>query len=293
MLSRNQREPPQPLAQTRPRLGLVAGLIAPLFLWCLAPAVPEAHSIQTLAKTRTQAVRLPGEGLYQAGWLTAPVDRNQGRLPAVILLHGWLSDGTPGAETMADVAMDLAGRGFVVLSLSLRGWPDTGGEDDCALRQPRDVARAAEWLAAQPRVDGARIAVLGLSQGGQVALLAGAVSPRLGAIVALAAPTDLGRWAVTSDEPGVAAYVRESCGGSRAELIARNPVDQAGRIRVPVLLVHGEADRRVPPDQSRRMAKALNRAGGSVDLHWVARAGHDLDLIYDGDRIGDWLLAHL
>jgi dipeptidyl aminopeptidase/acylaminoacyl peptidase len=272
---------------------LAAGLIAALLLWYLVPPAPEAQISQTLAKTRTQAVRLPGDGLYQAGLLTTPADWSQGPLPALILLHGWLSDGTPGAETMADVATDLASRGFIVLSLSLRGWPDTGGEDDCALRQPRDVALAAEWLAAQPRVDGARIAVLGLSQGGQVALLAGAVSPRLGAIVALAAPTDLGRWAVTSDEPGVAAYVRESCGGSRAELIARNPVDQAGHIRVPVLLVHGQADKRVPPEQSRRMAKALHRAGGNVDLLWVARAGHDLDLIYDGDRIGDWLLAHL
>lgn len=274
-------------------LGTAAGLMLGLVLLTLAPLAPEASIGVAQSKIPSLAVRLPGEGLPQAGWLTSPADRSKDPLPAVILLHGWLPEGSRGADTMQDVAGDLAKRGFVVLNLSLRGWPDTGGEDDCALRQPRDVARAAEWLAARPRVDGARIAVMGLSQGGQVALLAGAASPRIGAVVALAPPTHLARWAATSNEPGVPAYVGESCGRESAAWTLRNPVDQASRIRAPVLLVHGREDNRVPPEQSRLMAEALRRTGGTVDIHWVAGADHDLDQIYDGDLIGHWLRKRL
>jgi hypothetical protein len=40
--------------------------------------------------------------------------------------------------------------GYVALALALRGWPPSGGADDCALRQPDDVAAAAAWLRTLP-----------------------------------------------------------------------------------------------------------------------------------------------
>jgi len=295
MLSRVSGKPRQgPAAPSR--LSWATALAALGLLAYPDSSTLEAGLPATFAATLTQTAQPPGDGLRLAGWLTRPTAWSKGSLPAVILLHGWLPAGFRGSDTMQEVADDLARRGFVVLNLSLRGWPDTGGEDDCALRQPRDVARAEEWLAAQPGVDGTRMAVMGLSQGGQVALLAGVASPLVGAVVALAPPTDLARWAATSDEPGVAAYVAESCHTEKADpaaWAARNPILQAGRIRSPVLLVHGRADRRVPPEQSRLMAQALRRAGGKTDIVWVAGAGHDLDRIYDGSLIANWLHRHL
>ena len=49
--------------------------------------------------------------------------------------------------------------------------------------------------------------------------------------------------------------------GDRERLRATSPALQAERIRAPVLLVHGSADRVVPVAQSDGMAKALKRAG--------------------------------
>ena len=53
----------------------------------------------------------------------------------------------------------------------MRGWAPSGGADDCGLRQPDDVARAVEWMRTLPGVLADRVALVGFSQGGQVALL--------------------------------------------------------------------------------------------------------------------------
>jgi dipeptidyl aminopeptidase/acylaminoacyl peptidase len=45
-----------------------------------------------------------------------------------------------------------------------------------------------------------------------------------------------------------------------------SPVNGAGRVRAPVLLIHGDDDRRVNLDQSLAMADALRKAGKPVQL---------------------------
>ena len=55
----------------------------------------------------------------------------------------------------------------------MRGFGGSGGEDDCGLEQPDDVVAVVDDLRARhPSV--ARVGLLGISQGGQVALLAAA-----------------------------------------------------------------------------------------------------------------------
>lgn len=57
-----------------------------------------------------------------------------------------------------------------------------------------------------------------------------------------------------------------------AALIAANsPVKQAARIKAPVLLAFGEADRRVPLAHGERLRKALREAGNEPE--WVSYPG--------------------
>ena len=100
-------------------------------------------------------------------------------VPAVIALGGaggGLSEG--GAET-------LASEGFAVVALAYFG----------AGSLPRELVeipleyfeRALAWLKAQPEVDAGRMAVVGNSKGGELALLLGAVFPEdVGAVVGYA-----------------------------------------------------------------------------------------------------------
>ena len=163
-----------------------------------------------------------------------------------------------------------AEQGYVVLVPLMRGWG--GGQNDCGLSQPADTARAIEWLASQPGVDPNRIGVVGFSFGGQVALLTGAISHRVKAIVSYYGPTDLTTLDAHFGHQGLA----KEC---RSDFKSRSPVTVASQIKAPVLLIHGDIDTNVPVEQAEEMEQVLSKSGGSVQLHLVSGAGHQLDRV--------------
>ncbi len=160
----------------------------------------------------------------------------------------------------------------MALALSMRGWPPSGGQDDCGLRQPDDVVAAAAWLRTLPGVGADRIAVVGFSQGGQVALLAAARDARLRAVAAYFPVTDVARWKSTTTNADIPGYITSTCepGGTAA----RSPVARAADIAGAVLLVHGDADTRVPTEQSLLMLDALVAAGRRAQLELIQGAQH-------------------
>jgi dienelactone hydrolase len=191
-------------------------------------------------------VTIPGNGITLSGILFQPVTQVSPH-PAVIVLHGWLPFGYNGAENVSPLADAPAHSGIVALALSMRGWPNTGGQNDCGLRQSRDIDDVVRWLRSQENVDPKRLALLGLSQGGLVALLAASHDSELKAIVAYYAPVDVDDWQAA--QPGALAQAfGQACQPGTPE---RSPINAAGSIRAPVLLVYGKNDQTVPPSQGR------------------------------------------
>ena len=81
----------------------------------------------------------------------------------------------------------------------------------------------------------------------------------------------------------------------RAEIgLRRSAARWAERIRVPLLILHGENDRQVPPRLSERLAAALARAKAPHELRIVPGGSHTL-----GERsasrdsmVVSWFRAH-
>jgi len=191
---------------------------------------------------------------------------------AIIVLHGWLSPGTNGAATVEARARRYADDGYIALALAMRGWPPSGGTDDCGLRQPDDVVRAIEWMRTLPGVAAERVGLVGFSQGGQVALLAAARESRVRAVVAFFPVTDVARWKMTTANTDIPGYITAVCEPGGAAV--RSPATRAADIAAPVLLIHGDADTRVPTEQSVLMRDALMAAGRRVELFLVPGAAH-------------------
>jgi dipeptidyl aminopeptidase/acylaminoacyl peptidase len=72
-------------------------------------------------------------------------------------------------------------------------------------------------------------------------------------------------------------YIRRSIGDPRRDrdrLMARSPAEHAANVRIPVLLLHGDRDGVVPAEQSRKMERALRRAGANVRYVEIRGEGH-------------------
>ena len=102
-------------------------------------------------------------------------------------------------------------------------------------------------------------------------MLAGAKTGRLRAIVAHKPVTDIDQWERTTAHTGIPPYISLVCNPEGRLL---SPVDHATAIDAPVLLIHGDADTRVPAEQSLLMKEALLMAGKKVELRMIEGATH-------------------
>lgn len=220
-----------------------------------------------LAGAASQQVRLPGtDGLMLPATLYSPRGCSAERKPAIVLLHGWLDKRATDTELEWSANL-FAEEGYVVLVPLMRGWG--GGQNDCGLSQPADTVRMIEWLASQPGVDPDRVGIVGFSFGGQVALLAGALTHRVKAIVSYYGPIDLVKLKEYDGR-----YWDVWAASCEPDLKKRSPVSVAGQIKAPVLLIQGDADTTVPPEQAEEMENALWTSGDSVQLYLESGVGH-------------------
>jgi dipeptidyl aminopeptidase/acylaminoacyl peptidase len=193
--------------------------------------------------------------------------------PAVLLLHG-----CPGLEQNLDLAADLRDRGWHSLVFHYRGcWGSAGRYDLRTI--PRDVTAALDYLAADPRVDPGRIAVVGHSLGGWAALVTAAAEPRLRAVAVYGAAARLGGTLALDPAQVEQEFTRFLTVTPQEFAVQRDeagrmadPLESAAAIEPrPLLVAHGTADRWVPVAQARELAA---RAGPSCWYVEVDGADH-------------------
>ena len=174
-------------------------------------------------------------------------------------------------------------RGWAVLHPDGRGTTGWGRAWTQALRgewgrtDVEDMAAGARAAVARGWGDPSRLVAMGGSAGGMAALLVLARDPDLwAAAVALYPVADLEAMATTTHR--FEAHYNLGLVGPRPEAAdlyrERSPLHVAGRIRAPVLLLHGSDDVVVPPDQSRQLAAVLGGRGVPVEHHEYQGEGH-------------------
>jgi acetyl esterase/lipase len=205
-----------------------------------------------------------GEDPEQVADLLLPGHQGDGPHPVAVLLHGGFWRAAFTRSLMAAVAVDLAARGWATWNVEYRRAGNRGG-----IPQTLDDVRAA--IDALPRLDaqldlhGRGPIAIGHSAGGQLALCAasGSVVTR---IISLAGVCDLR--AAAREAIGEDATVQFMEGGPAERAAAYALADPLDRLPtgLDVLLVHGDADQRVPVDYSRRYAAAARAAGDRCEL---------------------------
>lgn len=201
--------------------------------------------------------------------------------PAIVLPHGGPSARDEwGFDWLAQF---LAARGYVVIQPNYRGSAGYGEEflGENAFRDWRtaisDINAAGKYLVAQGIADPARLAIVGWSYGGYAALQSAVLEPdSYKAVVAIAPVTDLA--ALKREAEGFTnARLTEKLIGSGEHVRAGSPLINAARLKVPVLLVHGDLDGNVGVNHSAKMSDALKKAGTSVEFIRYKSLEHQLD----------------
>lgn len=225
-----------------------------------------------------------GTGLF--GYLTHPQEPVGSPPPLVVLPHG----GPERRDYLGfnDVAQILASQGYLVFQPQFRGsygfgqaFSEAGYREWGGLMQD-DVTDGVLDLVQTGHADGARMCIAGFSYGGYAALMGAVKTPDLYRCAAsLGGVSDLPaliEYQLERDE-NARDYLLRAIGDPEtqgAELAQTSPARRAGEIGIPVLLLHGTADRTVPIEQSERMKEALEAAGGTVTLI-PNSGGHDFD----------------
>jgi len=143
-----------------------------------------------------------------------------------------------------------------------------------------DVVDGTKWAIAQGIADPQRVAILGWSFGGYVALVGAQRDADLfRCAISIAGPSDLGM--LISEESrylNMAEVAQKQIGTDKEKIRRDSPRLHASEVTIPVLLIHGDRDAQVDLEQSQSMDAALTRSGKAHRFVMIKDAGASDDL---------------
>ncbi|MCF7689191.1 MAG: alpha/beta fold hydrolase [Cephaloticoccus sp.] len=226
------------------------------------------------------------DGLRLQGYLTMPPQNpKMGKPPLVVLAHGgpWVRD----VWGFNPEVQFLASRGYAVFQPNFRG--SAGFTQAISKAQEfdfkamhDDVTDGVQLLIRSGLINPQRIAIMGASFGGYLALSGAAFEPDLyQCAVTIVGVFD---WEMIIKQRRGNRYDRFNYdilmeklgdpGKLREKYDAISPLRHTGNIHIPVYISAGEEDATVDADQSKKLAKALKDQGVTVEEFFPEVEGH-------------------
>jgi len=185
-----------------------------------------------------------GTDIAGIGYLATPA---AGSGPGVIVLQEWWGL-VPHIKDLAD---RFAEAGYVAIAPDLYDGTQTTSPDEAGRllmalnidQTAQKLQRSVDYLLDNDAVTSDTIGVVGFCMGGQLALLAGTVSPNIGAVV---------------DFYGIHPNVKPDF----------------SRLQAPILGLFGAQDESVPPEAVQQLEANVRAANGTIETHIYPNAGH-------------------
>lgn len=257
---------------------------------------------ETTSHAGDELVSIPASGFTLAATITrppGPAAAGRLQLPAVVLVGG--SGPTDRDETVAGIpvfgqlAGALADAGFIVARYDKRGVGQSGGRlESATLGDFAEDARAVvKYLSKRQDVDRRRLALVGHSEGGSVAMIAASREKSIAAIVLVATMGTTGAELILEQQRHVLERLKAPDAEKQAKielqkkiqqavltgvgwegippelrkqadttwfqsLLAFDPAKLMPKVRQPVLVIQGSLDTQVPPHHAARLGELAN-----------------------------------
>jgi dipeptidyl aminopeptidase/acylaminoacyl peptidase len=240
----------------------------------LGTSYPELDP-NTLGNMR-HVVYKAADGTEIPGYLTIPTGAEKKNLPLVVMPH----DGPDSRDSwkFSYLRTFLANRGYAVLQPNYRGSDGFGEQWRAAAKNDwgglvySDILDGTRWAVSEGIADPKRICIVGVGFGGYQALL-GATrnSDTFKCAASINGISDLEQQRRQGQAAGKTVTHRDVGGETES------PIENASKVNIPVLIIHGTRDWQVQLEQSETMAAALEKYKKDVDYVTIKNATHDLD----------------
>ncbi|MEM8682298.1 MAG: prolyl oligopeptidase family serine peptidase, partial [Pseudomonadota bacterium] len=228
------------------------------------------------------------DGVMIPGFVHVP--KGEGPHPLVVMPHG----GPFVSEVVIydEWAQMLANNGYMVLQPQYRGSQNyglgfyktafiDGGTGGHMMQDDKDDG--ALYLVEKGMADPDRIAMFGWSYGGYAALIAASRSPQIYQCVIAGA-------AVTDNNLQVNYYRFRLRGAQKLEQLgfwddSISPIEEVDKVNVPMLMIHGSVDQRVPPEHAKRYLEALADGNKNHKYMWLEGADHFSNTLFYDHKI--------
>jgi dipeptidyl aminopeptidase/acylaminoacyl peptidase len=215
-------------------------------------------------------------------WVYKP--EGEGPFPVIIQIHGG-PEGQSRPSFSSTYQMWTQKLGAAVIRPNVRGSDGYGktymGLDNGFKREDsvKDIGALLDWIATQPDLDENRVAVFGGSYGGYMVLASSVhYSDRLKAAVDIVGISSFVTFLENTQDYRRdlrrAEYGDERDPEMRAHLEAISPLNNVDKIDVPMFVVQGQNDPRVPVTEAEQIVAALREQGSDVWYMNALNEGH-------------------
>ncbi len=262
-----------------------------------ASATVAAMSTTQLSRANVDAPKFPlgkteiirwqsKDGKEIEGLLTYPVGYQVGqKVPMILNIHGGpsgvFSQNYIGGRGNYPIAT-LAARGFAVLRPNPRGSTGYGGTfrranvKDWGFGDYEDLMSGVDHVIKLGVADSERLGVMGWSYGGFMTSWIVTQTKRFKVAAAGAPVTNLQSFTTTADIPGfIPSYFGAQPWDNLAIYQKHSPIFHVKNVSTPTLVIHGEADIRVPISQGAEFYNALRQQGVPTRMMTMPRQPHN------------------
>jgi dipeptidyl aminopeptidase/acylaminoacyl peptidase len=252
----------------------------------------------------TEVIRWKGPDNFDIeGVLVKPIGYETGkRYPLILQIHG----GPYGrfSDTYNSRAQIFAGNGYAVLMPNPRGSTGYGNKftvaniGDWGGKDFQDIMAGVDEVIKRGIADAEKCVVMGGSYGGFMTFWTITQTNRFKAAIGHAGISDWYSFHGQSDIPGLMEYGFVGYPWNATDNYRKySPMTFVDRVKTPIMITHGEQDRRVAIAQAEEYYRALQRRGVEVvflryprEGHGIQEPNHQIDLI---GRQLEWFDSHL
>jgi dipeptidyl aminopeptidase/acylaminoacyl peptidase len=203
--------------------------------------------------------------------------------PVVVMVHGG-PHGVRDRWEFSSTVQYLALNGYSVLQVNYRGSGGYGNNFEIAGHKAwgtliqQDIYDTYQWLIKQGKASANNACIMGASFGAYSAIQSAAIYPNTyKCAIANAGIYDLELMFEEGDirtrRSGVS-YLKMALGTNSQQLKSMSPTNYVEKIKIPLLLAHGEDDERAPIEHVERLRSALDKAKKPYQWYVVDKEGH-------------------